>query len=213
MWADVHGLADGAAIDPARLISAPKNLETRSGVHINRRLFEPENAADLAALGIVPVVADDPPPAGQEISSSAYQWTGGQAIETHTFADLDLAEFKARVIADINAHREAVKAAGLTWSYLGADHPVETDARSREAINGLVTMLPVAPSLTETWRMADNSDVALDAAAIAALGGAVLAHGSAAHATARAHKDAVAALSTAAEVAAYDWSTGWPATL
>lgn len=100
----------------------------------------------------------------------------------------------------------------------GADTPigvVQSDDLSKVKINGLVTMAMIAnlnqQPFDESFTLADNSIVALDATTAITMGVAVAQHVSAAHARARQLRDEIyAADATVDSVQAIDITTGWP---
>lgn len=74
-------------------------------------------------------------------------------------------------------------------------------------VSGQTTMIPSASS----WRTADNSYATMTLALFQQLMGTIMTREGAAYANSSKHQDAVDALTKAADVSAYNWTTGWPA--
>lgn len=122
-------------------------------------------------------------------------------------ADELLAKAKRARELHINGRRDEFIAGGaqfMGWTF-------DTDAQSIANLTAAVTFIQAAPSYgiqtpaAVSWRDADNVDRDLTAPQLVGLGAAVFARVQQAHFTARALKDAVAAATSEAAVAAIDW--------
>ncbi len=92
--------------------------------------------------------------------------------------------------------------------------PVQVDAKSKQNINGLVTMALIANGagapFSEPFTLADNSVVTLNASQMIGLGVAVGRYVAAAHSRARTLRAAGEAAQTHEELDAIDIGAGWP---
>jgi hypothetical protein len=90
----------------------------------------------------------------------------------------------------------------------------QTDVESMVKINGLVSMAMLAKgsgqAFSETFTMADNSEVPMDADQMIAFGVSVGSYIAATHARSRALYAEIQAAPTAEEVEAIDLNAGWP---
>lgn len=108
-------------------------------------------------------------------------------------------------LAELAAYRFARETAGITIN--GA--VIRTDLESQAMINGAVAYVNLNPTALIDWKAA-NTWVQIDKDTITAIGITVGAHVQACYSRERVHAEAIAALTTPAEIAAYDFTTGWP---
>jgi len=108
-------------------------------------------------------------------------------------------------LADLAAYRFAKETEGVIFS--GA--LIRTDLESQAMINGAVAYANLNPAVVIDWKAA-NGWVQIDKDTIEAIGNAVGAHVQACYSQERVHAEAIAALTTPEEIAAYDFTTGWP---
>lgn len=123
-------------------------------------------------------------------------------------------ELQAIKKAEIAIKRDEVLSGGITWTAPdGMDQRIQSDATSRDNLTGTATGIAAGLPLPAgfSWRTADNIDVALDAAGLLSLAGAMLAHVNACWQTSWTKKAEIDALTDPAEIAGYDATAGWPA--
>ena len=89
---------------------------------------------------------------------------------------------------------------------------IKTDRESQALIAGAKLYSDLNEAVLIDWK-AENSWVQINRTAIMAISQAVAAHVQACFSQERVHAEAISALTTAAEIAAYDITTGWPATM
>lgn len=126
------------------------------------------------------------------------EWLAAQVVS--------LDEVKSRKISELASYRYQKETSGITVN--GA--MIRTDEYSQGKINGAWSTAQINPAVLIDFKGA-NGWVKISAAEITAIAGAVSAHVQACFSTERVHADAIAALETSEEVAAYDLTTGWPA--
>ncbi|MEN9924073.1 MAG: hypothetical protein RL268_199 [Pseudomonadota bacterium] len=120
---------------------------------------------------------------------------------------------KAALWEQVKANRDAMTDApgAVTQTPLGS---VQVDAKSKQNINGLVTMALIAKGagapFSEPFTLADNSVATLNADQMIGLGVAVGKYVAAVHEVARALRDAIEAAATHAALDAIDIGAGWP---
>ena len=130
------------------------------------------------------------------------------ALEAEQVAS-NLAAKKDQMVQAVNARRDAAEEAG--FAYLGK--PFDSDSRSVQRINTAVQAAQVAlaasaPFVLE-WMCADNTTLTLDAQQMLGVPVALATHANAVHLNGRNLKDAIAAATTSAELAAIDIESGW----
>ncbi|MBN9568690.1 MAG: DUF4376 domain-containing protein [Alphaproteobacteria bacterium] len=141
----------------------------------------------------------------------------GSRITTHNL-DGTISVSDTRTIDDARAeaaqrlegHFAALIVAGRNY----AGHNYQIDDASRANINAAATMAMVAPDAWSGdfyWIASDNSHVPMTAAEVIAFGLNAGDYYTAMIFTNRAHKDAIAALTTISTCDAYDVTAGWPA--
>ncbi|MEN6375559.1 MAG: DUF4376 domain-containing protein [Smithella sp.] len=108
-------------------------------------------------------------------------------------------------LAELAAYRFAKETAGITIN--GAI--IRTDLESQAMINGAVAYANLNPTALIDWKAA-NGWVQIDKDTVIAVGNAVGAHVQACYSRERVHAEAIAALTTPAEILVYDFTTGWP---
>ena len=108
-------------------------------------------------------------------------------------------------LAELAAYRFAKETAGVTFS--GA--LIRTDLESQAMINGAVAYVNLNPAALIDWKAA-NGWVQIDKDTVLAVGNAVGGHVQACYSRERVHAEGIEALTTPAEIAAYDFTTGWP---
>ena len=138
---------------------------------------------------------------------------GGLAIEPFQTAAEALATAQDQVWAAIKAKRDGLKFdGGVKVAVDGVDKwfYVTVDARTQYA--NLAATFTRNPTLTiEGWRTMDGSFVTMDAALLGDIQDNCAIQESTIFAVGVTHETAMMALTTAADVLAYDFSTGWPA--
>lgn len=111
----------------------------------------------------------------------------------------------------INTKKNAVEQGG--FPYLGKIVDSDPISCQRISVAGAAASiaLQAGQPFDLEWSCQDNSTLPLDAMGTLGLVQALAVWGLTCHQVAQAHKQAVEALATVAEVEAYDYSTGWPA--
>lgn len=123
---------------------------------------------------------------------------------------------KARVSSEIDAARDQLIGAGLQYSFPDTTGTIqlrkEADFRNVQGVASTGQALIMAGDTTTTISFRDEENVnhSLTGSQAVQLGLAVSGFVSAHYAAAWAHKDAVAELSTAADVQQYNYSINWP---
>lgn len=114
-------------------------------------------------------------------------------------------EAKEQKLAELAAYRYARETAGITVN--GA--LIRTDLESQAMINGAVAYVNLNPTALIDWKAA-NAWVQIDKNTVTAIGNLVGTHVQVCYSRERYHAEAIAALTTSEEIAAYDFATGWP---
>ena len=114
-------------------------------------------------------------------------------------------ELKSQRLSELAALRYEKETAGITLSGMA----IETNRESQALITGAWSFSQLNPAVLIDWK-GTNGWVQIDAATISAIAGAVAAHVQSCFSTERVHAEAISALETSEEVAAYDLTTGWP---
>lgn len=115
---------------------------------------------------------------------------------------------KEEKLAALAAYRYAKETAGIMVN--GAT--IKTDRESQALIAGAKLYSDLNEAVLIDWK-AENGWVQINRTAIMEISQAVAAHVQACFSQERVHAEAISALTTAAEIAAYDITTGWPATM
>lgn len=122
----------------------------------------------------------------------------------------NLAAKKAQMVTVVNARRDAAEESGFT--YLGK--PFDSDSRSVQRISTAVQAAQIALATSNLavfeWMCADNTTITLDAQQMLGVPVALATHANEIHLNGRNLKDAIAAATTSAELAAVDTGSGWP---
>lgn len=137
-----------------------------------------------------------------------YNTPENQSIVADVIANYDTLKIeilKQDKLADLADYRFAKETAGITIS----NAIIRTDLESQAMINGAVAYVTLNPTALIDWK-ADGSWVQIDKDTVIAIGNAVGAHVQACYSRERTHAEAIAALTTPEEIAAYDFTTGWP---
>ncbi|MHB8808972.1 MAG: DUF4376 domain-containing protein [Desulfobulbaceae bacterium] len=113
---------------------------------------------------------------------------------------------KAEKCAALAAYRYVVEVGGLQ---LPNGMKIATDDRAKTLIAGAQIDATAHPSILTDWKT-EEGWVRIDAATVATISAAVAGHVRACYVNERIHCEAINALATVAEVAAYSYSTGWP---
>lgn len=169
--------------------------------------FPPD--ADLTEYGY-PFVIDDPQPettAAQTTTLGAPYDDNGTWRRSWTLTERPIDEVRADRKEELAALRYEKETAGITVG--GA--PIRTDRTSQALINGAYSYSLLNPAVVIDWKTTSGIWVQIDAPTIAAIAGAAAAHVQACFSAEKVHAQALDGLATAAEVAAYDLNTGWPA--
>lgn len=118
------------------------------------------------------------------------------------------AELIAEKLSALAAYRYTKETGGIIVS--GAT--IKTDRESQALIAGAKLYSDLNEAVLIDWK-AENSWAQINRTAIMAISQAVAAHVQACFSQERVHAEAINALTTAAEIEAYDITTGWPATM
>lgn len=122
----------------------------------------------------------------------------------------NLAAKKGQMVQAVNARRDAAEEA--RFFYLSK--PFDADSRSVQRINTAVQAAQVALAVSTPfeleWMCADNTTITLDAQQMLGVPVALATHANEIHLNGRNLKDAIAAATTSAELAAIDTGSGWP---
>ncbi len=166
------------------------------------------DGADLTDLGYyrVEAVAQPVITAIQRITKgNPEEYAPGQWRETWIVTDIPLSEVKSQRIDELANLRYQHETAGITLSGMA----IETDRQSQALITGAWSFSQLNPAVLIDWKGV-NGWIQIDAATITAIAGAVADHVQACFSASRLHEEAILALETSEEVAAYDLTTGWP---
>jgi hypothetical protein len=170
---------------------------------------------DLSAFGVVEVAGSSAPAPTKgfkvvEASPAMVAGVWTQQWETVAQSSEDLSAAKTAEHGRVNQIVAAKTMDG--GAVVTPSGTVQCDESSRVNITGAVVLAGLAPSqFSINWTMADNTQVTLNASAMVAMGQAVAGHVAAVHGHARALKDAIAAATTADQLASIDLESGWPA--
>lgn len=167
----------------------------------------------LNKKGLTKIEDVTPVPAGQERTAAFTDaFNGGIVERTFTLTDTLPAGLKQQLLGRVNGKREAISQAGIVVTVRGSDHVLQTDEGSQKLLIGALAATNASHPLPAgfSWRMRDNTDVALNPAEMKSVSGAVFDHVNAAHGAALIHKATIEALTTWAELDAYDLEAGWP---
>jgi hypothetical protein len=131
---------------------------------------------------------------------------------TISAAALPLATVIANKCAALAAYRYNEETRGTTMN--GALVPTDRDTQAQ--ITGAWAMAQAVPSSLFNWKIVNPQSGAvtwqqLNAAAVTALGSAIATHVQGCFTNEMTHFNAICALTTPAAVAAYDYTSGWPA--
>ena len=109
----------------------------------------------------------------------------------------------------INNYRDNVLNAGYTWN----SHIYDSDLNSRLNLTAAVAGLGIGMTLpdTFTWRTQDNQNIPMTQTDLSTFALSMLAWAETIYGVSWYHKTNVQALTTAADVIAYDITAGWPA--
>ncbi|MEX2450372.1 MAG: DUF4376 domain-containing protein [Rhodospirillales bacterium] len=162
---------------------------------------------DDAALGdiggVYPVADFD---AGLYTPSGGGVFDAEDKTVTAAVEPIPIEDVRAAKLAALAAYRYDREVGGFDFS--GAH--VTADDRDKTLIIGARTMAKEDSEYAKDWKVAPGQYVTLDATALIALGDALEAHVSACFANEKTHSDAIVAFEDAADIAAYDFTTGWP---
>lgn len=147
-------------------------------------------------------VVCDIPDGWDESLRDAAEWVNGAIVIN---PEIQLSRMKSAKIDELSALRYQHETAGITLSGM----IIETDRQSQALITGAWSFSQLNPAVMIDWKGV-NGWIQVDAATIAAIAGAVATHVQACFSSERVHAEAIAALETREEVAAYDLTTGWP---
>ena len=123
---------------------------------------------------------------------------------TGTYAYKSLGDCKAAKLAQLAAHRYAQETGGITVSGV----PVKTDRESQSLMTAARIIAKEDSNYSVNWK-AGAGFVTLNAATLIAIADAVRGHVQDCFDSEKVHTDAINALTTAAAVDAYDFTTGW----
>lgn len=130
-------------------------------------------------------------------------WDGQRAMPAPKYATL--ADTQAARKADVAQRRYEKETGGVSV----AGVVVRTDRESQAMLTGAKSFSDVNPDALIDWKTADGW-AKIDRATLTSIAQAVGAHVQACFSNERVHHEAIDALSTSADMEAYDISTGWP---
>lgn len=151
--------------------------------------------------------------AGKErASASSDVFEDGYVKRTYALVDVSPDGLKQQLLRLVNDKRAQITQAGVAVTVRGNGHILQTDNGSQQMLVGAMAAAAANHTFPSgfSWRMRDNTDVDLNPAEMKAMAGTVFDHVNAAHAASRIHKAAIEALTTWAELDAYDLDAGWP---
>lgn len=123
-----------------------------------------------------------------------------EPIPTPTLSDVVAARLTA-----LATYRYQIETGGITVN--GND--IATNRETQAMLTGARVTVQTNPEILIDWKC-DNGWTQIDKANVEALSAIVAAHVQACFSRERAHSEAISALTTIAEVNAYDFTTGWP---
>jgi len=142
-------------------------------------------------------------PDGFIVSESAdWAWNGTALVRDPA---LVLARKKAYRLSELAAYRFQKETAGIVINGM----TIKTDVDSQAKLTGAWSFSQLNPAVLIDWK-AESGWIQIDAVTITAIANAVATHVQSCFSTERIHAEAIAALATSEEVAAYDLTTGWP---
>lgn len=169
--------------------------------------------AELRKAGLTRIDDATKVPSGKEKSQGFTDaYPGDRVQRTFALVDSSPIALKRKLMGRVNGKREEISQAGVSVTIRGSDYVLQTDLGSQLMLTGSMAAAAAGHSFPAgfAWRMRDNVDVKLNPAEMKAMAGAVFDHVNAAHGAARIHKAAIKALTTWAEIEAYDLEAGWP---
>lgn len=181
-------------------------------------LDEQEISHDFSGLGEGQLVTDLPHPFLRAARVEGVVWveaiapyTDSYEPESQTFPLVipqpTLEEAQAQAYRRIERLRIAHEGLGLPW----AGDRLQTDARSRENLSAMAGAIAngIAPNPIY-WRMESNAIAPFSHAEFLQMAGAVLLWGQQCYTAAWTHKDAIAQMTSVAEIQAHNLEEGWP---
>ncbi len=184
-----------------RVLRTLKNVALPSGTTV-ADVVAPIPEQDLYRYEEVPAA----PAAHQRPGALVFARDGDTITATWSLEDRPLEELRAEKLAALAAHRYAAETGGLV---LTDGTRIGTDRQDQAMITGTLLGF-MAGAIAEVRWKTGGSFLTLDAAAFQPIAAAVAAHVEASFAREAEHAAAIEALATAAAVAAYDVTTGWP---
>ncbi len=126
----------------------------------------------------------------------------------YVVSDLPLEQAKAVCKAEV----DVLKFQKIQVPVVYNGNNYDSDPTSLSNLTATVAIINAGSTLPPgfTWRDADNNDVSLDAAGVIALADVMFNRVNDCYNASWTHKNAINALTTTADVAAYDMSSGWP---
>jgi hypothetical protein len=156
--------------------------------------------AARAAHGITEI----PDPERKDTKFYFVQETNEAPYVINTPKSLD--QVKDMIWADIKSHRDNLQAGG----YQVAGNWYHSDEKSKiQQLALVIAGANLPPSLQ--WKTMDGTMVAMNQTLAAQIFQAAVTHETTVFAVAESHRASINALQTVEQIAAYDWSTGWPA--
>ncbi len=147
-------------------------------------------------------VVCDIPDGWDESLRDAAEWVNGAIVINPA---IHLSRMKSAKIDELAALRYQHETAGIMLNSM----TIETDRQSQALITGAWSFSQLNPAVLIDWKGV-NGWIQVDAATIAAIAGAVATHVQACFSAERRHAEAIKALETSEEIAAYAITTGWP---
>lgn len=200
-------------------ITNPINAKglTKTFTDLNR---EPE--VNLEADGIYTFISGAQPNTYEEISDTSYivDDVAGTVTEVNTIVYQDVAMVRSTRRQEIKTLRDQKLHAGISITLSGSPSvfPFQTDETSISRAHNLRLMILSSnfPGGGVDWRLQDNSYVHLNETDAIIVADAIINHVDACYAQQKVHDDAILdeeTYPTAANVVAYDITSGWPTTL
>lgn len=166
-------------------------------------------ASELKSLGWLPVTyvngsypEDYRTLSGVSVGDSV---TPGADEVTGTYSYKSLADCKALKLAELASYRYEQEVGGIAVGGVSVD----TDRDTQAILTAARIYAKEDSNYTVNWKKSDGTFVTLDAATIIAIADAMATHVQSCFDNEKDHVAAINALTTAAEVAAYDITTGW----
>ena len=209
------------ASDPIELVEGDPIVDAADVQH-PANILDLWSVADLAEIGVFPIVEPGPVPAGKVETRSTLVDDGTTITRVLTLIDVapaTLADLRSAQATAVNDRRDAILTAGYSHDF-GAPNGVKLlQTRESDETNWLTlqnsciaaVMAGQGAAAGAVIRTADNVNIALSYADGLQVTLAMSAWGAAVYAASWKLKDAIAAAADPAALAAIDITAGWPA--